>query len=139
MADTLEQLRTTLSRITRSINKKSAERQGYLDKAAEIRDVYKQMKSDKATLKEYREAFNTMYKKTYTTFKGNQFKNTYKPEMKSLLDGYDAVIKNIDTNLDALNDEALYYDNKAGSCLGLLGTFRMSYNTVKARIQNLTN
>lgn len=139
MEETLYGLKRTLDNLAREINLKLNERQNYYDKANEIRIVYDRMCQDKNTIQSYRKSVNMFYRKSYVDFLGNNFKYTYKPEVKNLIDAYDIVIKNIDANLDALNNVKLSYETQAANCLGPLGILEASYNTVKTKIQNWTN
>lgn len=139
MGETLEGLRQSLNSLARQIDQTLNERQKYFDQADEIKRIYDRMYQDKKTIQSYKKSVDTFYKKRYNDFSGNNFKYTYKPEVKNLLDAYDVVIKNIDTNLDALNDKKLSYEAKAADCLGPLGFLESSYYTVKTKIQNWTN
>lgn len=139
MADSLDGLRNSLSDIARSINETLNRRQGYMNKAAEIRAVYDRLAADKRTIKEYRKSVKTYSSKSFDEFKGNNKTYVYKPEMTNLLDAYDIVIRNIDHNLDALNDEILRQNNLASDCLGPLGYLESAYNTVKTKIENWVN
>lgn len=61
------------------------------------------------------------------------------PGIINLRDAYDDVIRNIDSNLDALNNKILEYKNEASNCLGPIGMLQSAYNSVKTQIQNWTN
>lgn len=139
MAETLDDLQRNLRRIASSIASKLNERQGYLDKADEIQKVYDRLFHDKKTIKGYRKDINSFYNQSYNDFIGNNYKYTYKPSVRDLRDSYDDVIRNIDANLDALNNKILEYKNKAADCLGPLGALQSSYNSIKTQIQNWTN
>ena len=118
---------------------KNNERQGYLNQADEIQRVYNRLLQDKKTIKGFRKDINSFCNKSYSDFKGNNFKFTYKPAVKDLRDAYDDVIRNIDSNLDALNNKILEYKNEASNCLGPIGMLQSAYNSVKTQIQNWTN
>lgn len=137
--DTLESLKTSLQNLGEAIAAKLSERQGYLDKADEIQKIYDRMSDDKKSVKDNKKTVNTFHKKTYTDFKGNKHDDVYKAELENLLDSYDIVIDHIDTNLDELNNEILFYKNKASDCLGPLGMLQSAYDSLKTKIQNWTN
>lgn len=139
MADTLDELQRNLQRIASNIARKLNERQGYLNQADEIQKVYDRMLQDKKRITEYRKDINLFYGKSYSSFKGDNFKYTYKPSVKDLRDAYDDVIRNIDSNLDALNNKILEYKKKASNCLGPLGALQSTYDSVMTQIQNWTN
>ncbi len=139
MAVTLSWLKTKLNSLSTQISTKKAERQGYLNVASDIGKVYGRVRTDKMRMEGYRYDIKTMYKEKYELFKGDRYLHTYKPEMSALLDEYDALIKRMDSNLDALNNAMLEYDNKASACLGPLGVLEKTYNSVHTRIQNWTN
>ena len=139
MAGTLDDLKRNLRSLANSISSKLNERQGYLDKADEIKKVYDRLARDKKTIKEYRNDIVYFYKESYNEFKGDNYKYTYKPSIQDLRDSYDDVISNIDINLDALNNQILSYKNKASGCLESLGYMQIAYNSVKTQIQNWTN
>lgn len=139
MSETLESLNNKLNKLAKSIQSALNQRQGYLDKADEIKKVYNRLLQDKKTIKGYRKDVSSFYKQKYSDFIGDNYKNVYKPTVKDLLDSYDKVIANIDTNLDALNNKVLYYSNQASGCLGPIGSLESAYNSVKTQIQNWTN
>lgn len=139
MEETLDNLKSSLRTLKKTIDLKINERQGYLNRANEIQKIYNRMYQDKVSVKEYRKSVNTFYKKNYDDFKGNNFKYTYKPAVKDLVNSYDYVIDKIDVNLDSLNNKMLTLKNQASECLGVLGILESSYNTVKTKIENWTN
>lgn len=139
MEETLEELRTSLNDLDNKINETLNERQGYLDVADEIRIVYDRLKEDKDIMKTYRKEVSSFCDKEYGTFQGNNYKNIYRPKVEELVDSYDIVIEQIDTNLDELNRAILSYENKASDCFGIFGTLEKAYNTVKTKIENWTN
>ena len=139
MADTLDELQRNLKRLASNIANKNNERQGYLNQADEIQRVYNRLLQDKKTINGFRKDINSFYNKSYSDFKGNNFKSTYKPAVEDLRDAYDDVIGNIDLNLDALNNKILEYKNKASNCLGPIGMLESAYNSAKTQILNWTN
>lgn len=139
MADTLDDLKRNLKRIANNISEKMNEQQGYLKEAEAIQVVYDRLLRDKNTIKGYRKNINAFLGKSYDGFKGDNFKNKYKPSVQDLRDSYDEVISGIDLNLDTLNNKILEYKNKAANCWGPLGYLQSSYNSLKTQIQNWTN
>ncbi len=137
--DELAALRESLSRLQQQLADKKAEKQGYLDIAEEIQAVYKRMAEDKALIEGYRKSVKTFCKEKYDTFKGNLYSESYKVKLEELLDDYDLVIGNIDTNMDRLNKEVARYENLAYQCNGPIGYLQSSVNSLWHTIQNWVN
>lgn len=136
---TLDDLKSSLSSYRTSLANKRAERQGYTDKADEIRTVYNELLAEKRVIKGYKAQVKEFYGETYADFKGNIFENTYKPQVENLLGNYDTVIDNIDTDLDNLNDEVTRYENLALQCDGPIGYLASMVNSLVGKIQNWVN
>lgn len=135
----LDDLKSSLSSYQTSLANKRAERQGYVDKANEIRAVYNELKAEKDTIRGYRDDVKTFRNETYPDFKGNVFNNTYLPQVDALVENYNTVIGNIDTNLDNLNDEVTRYENLALQCDGPIGYLASMVNSLIGQIQNWVN
>lgn len=139
MEETLEELKSSLEDLDNKIVETLNERQSYLNVADDIRIVYNRLKEDKDTMRTYRKNVNLFCDKEYGTFKGNNYKTIYRPQLEALTDSYDIVIEQIDINLDELNKAILSYENKASDCFGIFGTLEKAYNTVKTKIENWIN
>lgn len=139
MADTLEGLKNYANDIKNSITEWTNKRQGYLDKAEEIRVVYERLKGDKDTISGYKKDIKKYAKASFEDFVGNNYQYGHKPKMDDLQSSYDTVIEKIDANLDALNEEKLRQQNLASNCLGPLGELGKAWHTVQTKIQNWTN
>lgn len=139
MSETLEDLKQALANLSSSISSKMNERQGYLNQASDVQSVYDEMYRIKQIIKGYKKDIDALYDETYSNFKGTNFTYSYKPTVKDLWNAYDDTLNKIDTNLDALNNKKLYYNNKASECLGILGGIESTYNSVATRIANWTN
>ena len=117
---------------------KQKTREHYLEIAEEIKQIYERMSEDKSTVKSYRRFLKTFRNEKYGDFKGTLYKE-YKTKMKVLLENYNIVINNIDTNMDRLNKEIAKYENKAYECDGVIETLRAAINTVTHTIENWIN
>lgn len=137
--DDLDSLKASLNSFRKALEEKNAEKQRYLNIAAEIGNVYDRMADDKAIIKEYKGRVKDFSKEKFDKFKGNLYKEVYKAKMEELLDGYDIVIKNIDANMDRLNTLRAEYENKAYKCNGLIGYLQSSINSVVHTIENWVN
>lgn len=137
--DTIDSLRADLRYYRNLLQNKQNEKQGYLDVANEIAAVYQRLADDKKTIKGYRDSVKTFVKEKYDSFTGHQFSKEYKPEAQTIVDSYNTLIKNIDSNMDKLNLLRASYENKANMCNGLIGYFQSMVNTLEHSIQNLFN
>ena len=90
-------------------------------------------------LKSYRSSIRTFLKEKFDTFKGNLYSETYKTQLEVLLEDYDLVIDNIDTNMDRLNMARAQYENKAYGCNGPIGYLQSSINSLVHTIENWMN
>ena len=137
--DFLDDLRDALRRKREQLQQKKIEKQGYLDTAADIKNVYNRMKLDKGTLKDLKTNVNTFSKENYTDFKGDLFTNTYKPKVSEILSSYDDMISRLDYKMDELNWKITEYENKALSCDGPIGTLSAGVNSLINQIENWFN
>lgn len=137
--DELESLRASLRSLKQQLANKRAEKQRYLGIASDIDAIYDRMAQDKRTVKGYRDSLNTFYKEKFVQFKGKLYSSSYKTQVKSILDSYDTVIGNLDTNMDRLNTLKASYENKAYQCNGPIGYLQSSVNSVAHTIENWFN
>ena len=131
MAD-LDSVRASLRSYRNQLAAKKAEKQGYLNTAADIGAIYDRMAEDKELIKGYRSSVKTFLKEKFDTFKGNLYS-------EALIDDYDLVISNIDTNMDRLNTARAQYENKAYKCNGPIGYLQSSVNSLVHTIENWVN
>lgn len=139
MAIDLDAIKASLAEYRRQLAAKQAEKEGYFNKAKEIEAVYDRLKNDKDLIESYRKSVKTFKKEDYDTFKGYQFSESYMTKMDALIDDYDLVIKNIDTNLDRLNNEITRYENLGYQCNGIIGSLQSAANSLVNKIQNWVN
>lgn len=135
----IDSLKSSLQRFKNQLLAKKREKQGYLNTAAEIGTIYDKMAEDKELLKSYRSSIRTFLKEKFDTFKGNLYSETYKTQLEVLLEDYDLVIDNIDTNMDRLNMARAQYENKAYGCNGPIGYLQSSINSLVHTIENWMN
>ena len=128
-----------LDSLRAQLSAKEAEKQGYLDTAANIKAVYDRMKEDKDVIKGYKDSLKTFIEENYESFKGDLHVNTYQAQGNVLIDSYKQVISDIDTNLDRLNTARCEYENKAYRCDPIIGELRAMINTIVTSIQNQFN
>ena len=138
MAD-LQDLKSYLDDILDELEEKQRKKRNYLSIAGEIESIYNRLAEDKKLIREYRNSIKTFSKEELSSFKGNLYSNSYKASMNTLLDDYDTVIGNIDTNLDRLNNARMQYENKAYQCNGPIGYLQSTANSVAHTIQNWFN
>ena len=137
--DLLNDLRDALRRKREQLQQKKIEKQGYLNTAADIKNVYNRMKSDKGTLKDLKTNVKTFSKENYTDFKGDLFTNIYNPKLSEILSSYDDVISRLDYNMDELNWKITEYENKALSCDGPISILSAGVNSLINQIENWFN
>ena len=138
MAD-LDSVKASLRIFQKQLAAKKAEKQGYLNTAADIGAIYDRMAEDKELIKSYRSSIKTFSKEKFDAFKGNLYSETYKAQLDALIDDYDLVIRNIDTNMDRLNTARAQYENKAYKCNGPIGYLQSSVNSLIHTIENWVN
>ena len=129
MAD-LDSVKASLRSVRNQLAAKKAEKQGYLNTAADIGAIYDRMAEDKELIKSYRSSVRTFLKEKF---------DTYKAQLEALIDDYDLVISNIDTNMDRLNTARAQYENKAYKCNGPIGYLQSSVNSLVHTIENWVN
>lgn len=135
----IDSLKSSLHSFKNQLADKQREKQGYLNTAADIGVIYDRMAEDKELIKNYRNSVNTFYKEKFDTFKGNLYSETYRAQLEALIDDYDHLISNIDTNMDRLNTAKAQYENKAYKCNGAIGYLQSSVNSLVHTIENWVN
>jgi hypothetical protein len=138
MAD-LDFVKASLRSYRSQLAAKKAEKQSYLNTAADIGAIYDRMVEDKELIKGYRSSVETFLKEEFDNFTGNLYSATYKVRLEALIDDYDLVINNIDTNMDRLNTARAQYENKAYKCNGTIGYLQSSINSLVHTIENWVN
>lgn len=137
--ETLDDFKNAFDSYRKQLAAKRVEWRKCMNIANEIGAVYDRMADDKKAMKEYRNSFKGFANETYGTFRGHLYLESYKVSTKALLKDYDAVISNIDTNMDRLNLERCKYENKASECWGMIGWLETQINTVAHTIENWIN
>lgn len=135
----LDYLRNSWNSLCNQLSAKRRQRQQYMQTAAEIGRIYDRMKQDKDIVKVYKSSVESLYKTRYGGFKGFQFDNVYKAELRNLLAEYKAVINAMDANLDNLNNVRRQYENKGYQCDSIIGSLQSAANSVYRQIQNWVN
>lgn len=135
----IDSLKSSLQSFKNQLVAKQREKQGYLNVAADIGAIYDRMAEDKELIKSYRSSVKTFLKEKIDTFKGNLYSEIYKAQLEALIDDYDLVISNIDTNMDRLNTARAQYENKAYKCNGPIGYLQSSVNSLVHTIENWVN
>lgn len=112
----------------------------YRAEADTVNGVIKKMDSLLQQLQsEWEGAASESYAARYQELKGNLYSETYKAQLEALIDDYDLVISNIDTNMDRLNTARAQYENKAYKCNGPIGYLQSSVNSLVHTIENWVN
>lgn len=137
--DELDEKKALLRTYRNQLTIKKSEKQSYLDTAADIGEVYQRMADDKAIVKGYRDSVKSFLRENYNTFTGDLYSESYKAKLNEVVQEYEVVIKNIDTNLDQLNLARAQYENKAYSCNGKIGQLQAAINSLIHTIQNWVN
>lgn len=135
----LDNLRQSWNNLCKQLSAKRRQRQEYMQTAEEIGRIYDRMKRDKDMVKEYRNGVEALYKTRYDGFRGFQYDNVYKTELRNLLAEYKAVIDAIDHNLDNLNNARRQFENKGYQCDWIIGSLESAANSVYRQIQNWFN
>lgn len=137
--DVLEYLKSSLERYGRDLVRKQAEKQRHLRKASKISEIYDLMAENKALIKRYRDSVSTFRYEQLDNFKGMRYATTYRKKMQELVQAYDTIIKNIDINLDRLNDARKQCENDGFKCDGPIGYLESAINSARRNIQNWVN
>ena len=135
----LDSVKSSLRSFRNQLAAKQREKQGYLNTAAAIEEIYDRLSGDKEVIKGYRKSVKTFMKEKLDKFVGNLYTEQYKAKMEELLADYDVVIGNIDTNMDRLNTARAQYENKAYKCNGPIGYLQSSVNSLVHTIENWIN
>lgn len=138
MAD-IDSIKASLRSVRSQLAAKRDEKQGYLNTAADIGAIYDRMAEDKELIKGYQSGVKTFSREKFDKFKGNLYSEKYEAQLESLVDDYDIVISNIDTNMDRLNTARAQYENKAYKCNGPIGYLQSSANSLVHTIENWVN
>ena len=88
MAD-LDSVKASLRSFRNQLAAKKAEKQRYLNTAADIGAIYDRMAEDKELIKSYRSSVKTFLKEKFDTFKGNLYLETYKANLEDINDEYE--------------------------------------------------
>ncbi len=138
MAD-LDSVKSSLESFRSQLAAKRAEKQAYLNTAADVGAIYDRMADDKELIMNYRNSVKAFGREKFDTFKGNLYSEEYRVHLEALIDDYDLVISNIDTNMDRLNTVRAQYENKAYKCNGPIGYLQSSVNSLVHTIENWGN
>lgn len=118
---------------------KKAEKQVFLNIASDIGVIYDRLAEDKELINSYRSSVKAFRKEDFDTFKGKLYLEKYKAQLEALIEDYDLVISNIDTNMDLLNTARIQYENNAYKCNGSIGELQSSVNYLINKIENWVN
>jgi len=134
----LTSLKSNLS--SKETQKYTLERQnaGYQTIINEIRPIYQEMKRVKDELSEQKDMVSSFAGESYDLWKGKLFSDKYQTELEDGLvsSSYPELIREIDMNLDALNDKMTEYENKILQNQGLIGPLATGINILINAIQN---
>jgi len=131
----MNSLQTDLINKRAQLEQKQAEKQGYLDTAAQIEKIYQRMSEDKQIIKIHKANVRTFSEAEYSGFQGDLFRNKYEPKLLELLSSYDEVIFNLDNNLDELNLKIAAFENKAYNCDAAIGSLHSLINSLIQQIE----
>ncbi|MDR2711930.1 MAG: hypothetical protein LBB91_02315 [Clostridiales bacterium] len=126
----LSSLETALGNKRLQLQQKQAEKQGYLDTAAEIERIYQRMSEDKRIMKEHKSNIRTFSEAEYLDFKGDLFQNKYEPKLFELLSSYDEVIYNLSYNMEELSMKIAAFNNMAYNCDAAIGLLNSAINSL---------
>jgi len=102
-----------------------------------LKNEFKTLKSDANELKRN---LTMESLQVHEYWKGELFgehQNLFKSEL--IHDGMQTYVKNIDTNLDALNNELMRLENEVYRTEGIIGHLKASLNWISTKIENLVN
>ncbi|WP_195268325.1 DUF5082 family protein [Eubacterium sp. 1001713B170207_170306_E7] len=137
----LESLQNSLYSKQSEISAERANLSNYQAKIAEIDAIYQTLKGQKKSMKELKKDVKSFGEQSYPYWQGNVFKTKYQEKLDSQIieGGYEAVIGEIDTNLDALNTAKTEYENKVLASQGLIGVLAAGINSLINAIENFVN
>lgn len=134
-------LQNSLSSKQSEISAERANLSSYQAKIAEIDAIYQMLKGQKTSMKDLKKDVKTFGEQKYSYWEGNVFKTKYKEKLESQVieGGYEVVISEIDTNLDALNTAKTEYENKVFASQGIIGVLAAGINSLLNAIENFVN
>ena len=137
----LEGLQNSLYSKQSEISAERANLSNYQAKIAEIDAIYQTLKGQKKSMKELKKDVKSFGEQSYPYWQGNVFKTKYQEKLDSQIieGGYEVVIGEIDTNLDALNTAKTEYENKVLASQGLIGVLAAGINSLINAIENFVN
>lgn len=135
----LDSLYAQLHQYQRELEAKQAQRRRYMEKASQCKTLYRQVIADKNAVEGFRKSVKNLRNEKFDNFKGYQQGTVYKGTMLELIETYDTLIDDLDTNADRLNTKRMEWENKAYALDGPIGNLRGLINYLWTQIQNWTN
>ena len=135
----LELIKKNLKKYNKQISQNKAKQQEYKNTVNSITEIYDRMLEDKETIISYKNSLKDFSNEEFDKFKGKLYKDIYRKKIENIIDNYNTVIKNIDSNLDNLNNVRAQYESKMYQCNGALGYLQSMANSLARKIENWTN
>lgn len=113
---------------------------GLEERISKLEALKKEFKSLKSDANELKRHLTMESLQVHEYWKGELFgdhQNLLKSEL--IHDGMQTYVKNIDTNLDALNNELMRLQNEVYRTEGIIGHLKASLNWISTKIENLIN
>lgn len=139
MPDTIESLQQAYSDVSSRIAVLRNNYSNNMATAEKIHEIYNELNSEKRKLSDLKSALRNYKERNYSNWKGHLWKAEYKQSVSEIQTAYDEMIRNMDANMDALNNEAAHYENIAYSQLGPIGDCVAALNTLGTQIENFVN
>ena len=108
-----------------------------IDSIKSLKEKFVELKSD---LQNFKGILKDETRENHNYWKGQLLKEHNDLLESSLINGsLSTYIKNIDRNLDDLNNELMRLQNEANSAEGLIGSLKSSLNWISTKIENIFN
>lgn len=113
---------------------------GLENRITQLEALKKEFKSLKSDANELKRNLTMESIQVHEYWKGELFGEHQNILTSELInDGMQTYVKNIDTNLDALNNELLRLQNEVYKTEGIIGHLKASLNWISKKIENLIN
>ncbi len=109
--------------------------------ADKIGRIYNEMKQAKSDLIDQKQNMDQFSQQKYPLWKGNLWANKCEKAMQDSLvsSGYPTLVRQVDANLDALNNAKTDYENRILRNYGILGDLAATINSLYTEIANWFN
>jgi prefoldin subunit 5 len=127
--------------IEREIQRRRNQIQQYRQKISQIEKIYDKMQSAKRSLIAQKNDLSSFSHETFSNWKGQLYKTEFVNPVQQWLvsNSYPQVIRQVDANMDALNDAKTDYENRILDNFGIIGDLAARINSLENEIENMLN